>query len=206
MYPEQAITLYRPLLHAIAYNIVRCKADAEDIVQETFLKWLSIGPKKIKDTKAYLIRAVRNNCLNHIKAIRNKKEELLSQQNVAEIINRFKESSFAYLDLEVELSRAMKILHSKLEPLERAVFVLKEVFDFDYDVLQDTLDKKKEHCRQLFCRAKKKLEEETNKLNFELPDATSLLKSFRNACDFGTATDLINELKGDGKKNPENFK
>ena len=197
MYPEQAITLYQPLLHAIAYNILRCKADAEDIVQETFLKWLSVGPKKIKDTKAYLIRAVRNNCLNHIKAIRSKKEELLSNENIGEIINRFKESSFAHLDLEVELARAMKVLQSKLEPLERAVFVLKEVFDFDYDVLQEALDKKKEHCRQLFCRAKKKLEEETSKLNFELPDATSLLTTFRNACDFGTATDLIAELKGD---------
>ena len=197
MYPEQAITLYRPMLHAIAYNLVRCKADAEDIVQETFLKWLSIGPKKIEDTKAYLIRAVRNNCLNHIKKIRNKKEELLNQSNIAEIISRFKETSLAHIDLEIDLAKAMKVLQAKLEPLERAVFLLKEVFDFDYDVLQDTLDKKKEHCRQLFCRAKKKLKDETAKLNFELPDAASLLETFKNACDFGNANELINMLKND---------
>jgi len=197
MYPEQAITLYRPMLHAIAYNLVRCKADAEDIVQETFLKWLSIGPKKIEDTKAYLIRAVRNNCLNHIKKIRNKKEELLNQGNIAEIINRFKETGLAHLDLDIDLAKAMKVLQAKLEPLERAVFLLKEVFDFDYEVLQETLDKKKEHCRQLFCRAKKKLKDETAKLNFELPDASSLLENFKNACDFGNAAELINMLKND---------
>jgi RNA polymerase sigma factor (sigma-70 family) len=197
MSQEQAITLYQPMLQAIAYNIVRCKADAEDIVQETYLKWLSMGPKTVENTKAYLIKAVKNNCLNHINALRNKKEELLNQNNIVEIINRFKETNLAHLDLEVELAKAIKILHAKLEPLERAVFLLKEVFDFDYDTLQDTLDKKKEHCRQLFCRAKKKLSEETSKLNFELPDRASLIESFRKACEFGNPTELINELKND---------
>ena len=194
---DQAITLYQPMLHAIAYNIVRCKADAEDIVQETFLKWLSLGPKKVEDTRAYLIRAVRNNCLNHINTLRHKKEELLNQHTIAEIIGRFKETSFAHLDLDAELAKAMKILHAKLEPLERAVYLLKEVFDFDYEALQDTFDKKKDHCRQLFCRAKKKLSEETAKLNFDLPDKSTLLETFRKACDFGNAAELVQELKKD---------
>lgn len=184
------------MLHAIAYNIVRCKADAEDIVQETFLKWLSLGPKKIEDTKAYLIRAVKNNCLNHINTLRFKKEELLNQHNITEIMNRW-ETSFANLDLETELAKAMKVLQTKLEPLERAVFLLKEVFDFDYEALQETLDKKKEHCRQLFCRAKKKLSEETSKLNFELPNTANLIENFKKACYFGSASELITELKNE---------
>jgi RNA polymerase sigma factor (sigma-70 family) len=197
MSSEQTITIYQPLLQAIAYNIVRCKADAEDIVQETFLKWLSIDPEKVENKKAYLIRAVRNNCLNHLNALKRKKEELLNQNNISEIINRFKESNFAHLDLELDLAKAIKVLHVKLEPLERAVFLLKEVFEYDYEALQLMLDKKKEHCRQLFCRAKKKLNEETSKLNFELPDASNLIEKFNKACDFGNATELINELKKD---------
>ncbi|WP_236676005.1 sigma-70 family RNA polymerase sigma factor [Chryseolinea lacunae] len=200
---DQAITLYQPMLHAIAYNIVRCKEDAEDIVQETFLKWLSLGPKKVEDTRAYLIKAVRNNCLNHISTLRHKKEELLNQHTIAEIIGRFKETSFAHLDLDVELDKAMKVLHTKLEPLERAVYLLKEVFDFDYEALQETLDKKKDHCRQLLCRAKKKLSDETAKLNFELPDTSKLMDSFRKACDFGNAADLIQELKNDVSAAPQ---
>jgi len=194
---EQAILSYQPLLHAIAYKIVRCKADAEDIVQETYLKWLSTGPKKIENTKAYLITAVKNNCLNHISTLRRKKEELFNQNNISEIITRFKESNFAHLDLDIELAKAIKLIHAKLEPLERAVFLLKEVFEYDYEVLQLTLDKKKEHCRQLLCRAKKKLSEETSKLNFELPDAVQLIEKFNKACDFGNASELINELKKD---------
>ncbi|HTE32565.1 MAG TPA: sigma-70 family RNA polymerase sigma factor [Chryseolinea sp.] len=194
---EQTITLYQPLLHTIAYNIVRCKEDAEDIVQETMLKWLSLGPKKVENTKAYLITAVRNNCLNHINALRHKKEELLTQHNIAEIINRFKESSFGHLDLEKDLAKAMKVLHLKLEPLERAIFLLKEVFDFDYDALQETFDKKKEHCRQLLCRAKKKLSEETSRMHFDLPDTSAFMENFRKACDFGNVSELISNLKQD---------
>ena len=71
-----------------------------------------------------------------------------------------------------------------MEPLERAVFLLKEVFDFDYEVLQVTLDKKKEHCRQLFCRAKKKLAEETSKINFDLPDTIQFYGTFPESMRF----------------------
>jgi RNA polymerase sigma factor (sigma-70 family) len=195
MSQDQTIAHYQPLLQSIAYQIVRCKADAEDIVQETFLKWLTLSPKSVENTKAYLVRAVKNNCLNHINSLRHKKEELLSQNNIAEIINRFKETSFAHLDIEIELAKALKVINTKLEPLERAVFLLKEVFDFDYEVLQVTLDKKKEHCRQLFCRAKKKLAEETSKINFDLPDTSSFMELFRKACDFGNPSELIVELK-----------
>lgn len=195
MNQEQTIIQYQPMLQAIAYNLVRCKADAEDIVQETFLKWLTLGPQKIENTKAYLIKAVRNNCLNHLTTLRKKKEELFSNNNFAEILGKFKETSLGYLDFDAEMGKALKVLQSKLEPLERAVYLLKEVFDFDYESLQETLDKKKDHCRQLLCRAKKKLEDGTSKINFELPDASALMESFRKACHLGNASDLINELK-----------
>jgi RNA polymerase sigma factor (sigma-70 family) len=201
MNQEQTIILYRPILQAIAYNIVRCKADAEDIVQETFLKWLTIGPQKIENTKAYLIKAVRNNCLNHLEALKKKKVELFSNINLAELLERFKETNFAHLDFDVEISKALKVLQSKLEPLERAVYLLKEVFDFDYEALQAALDKKKDHCRQLLCRAKKKLED-APKINFELPDASTLIDSFRKACHLGHASDLVIELAREAQAGP----
>jgi RNA polymerase sigma-70 factor (ECF subfamily) len=179
---------------------VRCKEDAEDIVQETILKWLSIDQKKVENTKAYLITAVRNNCLNHLDTLKHKKEELFGQQNISEILEKFKESSLAHLDLDIDLDRALKLIHQKLEPLERAIFLLKEVFDFDYDVLQETFDKKKEHCRQLLCRAKKKLNDETAKIHFELPDTSNLLENFKKACHFGNVSDLITSLKEDVSK------
>lgn len=197
MNPAQAITTYQPLLHAIAYNIVRCKQDAEDIVQETFAKWLSVDRTAIDNTKAYLIRSVVNNCRTHLETLKKKKEEYLDAIQVKDLILKFKESSIAHIDIEAELSRAFKVMHAKLEPIERAVYVLKEVLDFDYEAIQETLNKKKDHCRQLFCRARKKLAEETSKVHFELPDTTKLVSSFKQACEKGHIAEFINELKKD---------
>lgn len=183
------------MLQNIAYNLVRCKQDAEDIVQETFMKWLTIDQQKIENIKAYLIRAVVNNCLNHLNSLKRKKEEYL--ENVSEAIKQFKETNLANLDLDVNLQAAFKVLHTKLEPLERAVYVLKEAFDFDYEDIQIALDKKKDHCRQLFSRAKKKLSEERAKMNFELPDTANMIRSFKNACYLGSEENLLLELKND---------
>ncbi|MCK6616908.1 MAG: sigma-70 family RNA polymerase sigma factor [Cyclobacteriaceae bacterium] len=190
------ITLYQPLLQAIAYNLLRCKADAEDIVQETFLNWLNAEKEKINNTKAYLIKAVTNNCLNHLLALKRKKVEYLDSMQLSEFITKIKESSFAHLDMDVYLAGAMKVIHQKLKPLERAVYLLKEVFDVDYDTLHKTLNKKKDHCRQLLTRAKKKLREETAKMHFDIPAPSSLLESFKKACE-GNTDELINSLKRD---------
>jgi len=191
----QTIALYQPTLEAIAFQILKCKADAEDVVQETFLKWLSVEQEKINNTKAYLVRAVTNNCLTHITALKKKKEQCLDSIRWNEILEKFKESDISH-DVEAELSKAFRILQHKLEPLERAVYLLKEVFDFDYASLQKTLNKKQDHCRQLLCRAKKKLDEESQKINVEL-GKIKWIESFKNACDLGNAIELIDDLKKD---------
>ncbi len=193
----QTIALYQPLLQRIAYNLVRCQQDAEDIVQETFVRWLTVDTQKIENTKAYLIRAVTNNCLNHLNALKRKKEEYLEAWHLPEFLHKWKEMNLQALDMDVHLQAAFQVLHHKLEPLERAVFVLKEVFDWDYDELQHALDKKKDHCRQLLARARKKISEETSALHVELPNTQALIQRFRSACDMGNATDYLQQLKND---------
>jgi len=197
MNQAQTIALYQPMLQAIAMNLLRCKSDAEDVVQDTFLKWLSVEQEKIKNTKAYLIKAVTNNCLNHLMALRKKKEGYLETLKLPDFILKIRESDLAHMDIEAELSKALSILHQKLEPLERAVYLLKEVLDFDYESLQTLLNKKQDHCRQLLCRAKKKLNEEASKINWEVPSTNQLMESFRKASIFGNPTDLLSELKKD---------
>jgi len=166
-------------------------------VQETFLKWLSIGPQKIENTKAYLIKAVTNNCLSHLQSLKKKKEEYFDNIHISELIHKFKETNFSHLDLDVNLKAAFKILHTKLEPLERTVFLLKEAFDVDYDALQVQFDKKKDHLRQLVCRAKKKLREETSKIHFDFPDTNLMFENFRKAFEKGSATELITAYQND---------
>lgn len=194
MTQAQTIALYQPLLHRIAYNLVRCNADAEDIVQETFLRWLTIDQQKIENTKAYLIRAVTNNCLSHLDTLKRKKQEYLDTINSSEFVQKLKEMNFSHLDLDVDLKQAFKVLQAKLQPLERAVFLLKEVFDFDYDSLTKTLDKKKDHCRQLLARARKKLAEKTSNIHIDIP--SELMDKFRAE----NISELIAHLKEDIRK------
>lgn len=197
MNQAQAIALYQPLLHTIAYNLLRCKADAEDVVQDTLLKWLTIDQSKIENTKAYLIKAVTNNCLNHLNALKRKKEEYWDTIQLSELIVKFKDSDFAHFDFEKELAAAFKVVQAKLEPLERAAFLLKEVFDFDYPSIQQVLDKKADHCRQLISRAKKKMGEETDKIKLDMANTSQLFDSFKKACTVDNANEFIQHLKSD---------
>lgn len=164
-------------------------------MQETYVKWLSIDPSTIKNTKAYLMTAVTNNCLNHLNTLKRKKEEYLDAFQLPEFLVKIKESDFGHLDLETELSKAFGLIISKLEPLERAIFVLKEAFNFDYEVLQELFDKKKEHLRQLVSRARKKLNDQL--AEFEVSQNRSqLAEAFLKACS-GNVSDFINTLKKD---------
>lgn len=197
----QTITLYQPLLHTIAYNLVRCRYDAEDIVQETFLKWLTLDQQKVQNTKAYLIKAVTNNCLNHLHALKRKKKEPLDATRVPDLIGSGKvEINIGHLDLDVRLQAALKILQQKLEPLERAAFLLKEVFDLEYEELQQMLNKKADHCRQLISRARKKISEETKSIHFDWPTAGACLKTFREACHLGQPQVMLDEFQLRGGK------
>ncbi|MBK7652346.1 MAG: sigma-70 family RNA polymerase sigma factor [Flammeovirgaceae bacterium] len=195
MNQAQTITLYQPLMHQIAYNLLRCNADAEDIVQDTFIKWLSAEQEKIENTKAYLIKAVTNNCLNHLNKLKRKREEYWDSIQLSELIVKFKESDFANIDFEKELAAAFKIIQAKLEPLERAAYLLKEVFDFEYEEIQKVLDKKADNCRQLLSRARKKLDRSPKKVVTN-PES-NLFDSFKKACDIGNVTDFVQHLKTD---------
>lgn len=192
----QTIALYQPMLHAIAYNLVRCKQDAEDIVQETFLKWLNAEQEKVKNIKAYLITAVTNNCLSHLNALKRKKEEYIESIHLPEFLVSIKDIHLSRMDLDAYLENAMKVIHQKLEPLERAVFLMKEVLDYDYNSIQKTLDKRKDHCRQLLSRAKKKLADETARIHFDMPSPSAMLESFKKACA-GDTDELIKNLQKD---------
>lgn len=195
MTQAQTIELYQPLLHSIAYRLLRCKEEAEDIVQDTFVRWLSIDQTKIENTKAYLITAVTNNCLNHLKSLKQKKEEYWDSLQLADKLGKFWEIDFSHIDIEAEVGAALKVLQSKLEPLERAVFLLKEVFNFDYETLQEILDKKNDHIRQLFCRAKKKMNIDPETLEKTQVKTTPLFENFRKACQFGNIADLLSDLR-----------
>jgi len=195
---EQTIALYQPMLQAIAVKIVGSIHDAEDIVQDTFLKYLTIDKSKIQNSKAYLIKSVTNNCLNHINSFKQKKKEYLESIKLPEFIEKI---DLSHLDIKHDIDAAMEVLHKKLEPLERSIFILRECFDFEYDELQEIFDKKKDHCRQLVCRAKTKLSDKSFKFNTQIPSLKgSFLDTLKNAFSKGQLTELVEHLKSNSEK------
>jgi len=188
---------YRPMLYKIAYNIVGCSATAEDMVQDTFVNWFKSEKQKVIDVKAYLTRSTTNICFNYLKSIKQKKEEWIDQVSNSLPSLKFN-PDFASLDIKCEITYAMAEVFKKLAPAERAVFVLKGIFNFDYSELTNILDKKAENCRQLFSRAQQRLNEE--KVRFSL-DQNRLIKAvtdFKNAT-LGEYADLIDGFKNDIK-------
>lgn len=184
------ISQYQPMLQAIAYRMLGCIQDAEDIVQDTFLKYLSINQEEIRNTKAYLIRSVTNNCLNHLNSLKQKKKDYLDSVKMPELFDKI---DFSHLDLRHELEVALTVMHKKLGPLERGLFVLREVFDFEYDELQVIFNKKKDHCRQLVSRAKDKLAQETERFTMGF-DVDKYFAAINKASKEGNFDDLLDQI------------
>lgn len=184
------IALYQPILQSIAVKIVGSIHDAEDIVQDTFLKYLSTDNSKIENIKAYLIKSVTNRSLNHVNASKQKKKDYLESVKLPEL---FEKIDFSHLDLKEEVTTALNILHKKLGPLERGLFLLREGFDFEYDELQDIFNKKKDHCRQLVCRAKEKLSKETEKFTLSF-DVDKYFEAINKASQKGDFNELMDHI------------
>jgi RNA polymerase sigma-70 factor (ECF subfamily) len=183
------------MLYAIAVKMVGKLEDAEDIVQDTFEKYLTIDTTKIQNTKAYLIKSVSNNCLQFLNSFKNRIAE--SNQSIDhdfEDVNQVK--SIFNFDREVQLMEAWGVLQRKLEPVERAIYIMREVFSVEYDELQEMFNKKKDNCRQIVSRAKAKVQNNTPKLRGELPKV-HLPLSFKNACRFGHLSEMMHDLTGD---------
>lgn len=181
------------MLEEIAFRLLKCKADAEDVVHETFIRWMESNQQKIRDTKAYLIRSVTNNCFSFLEKNRASRISGLPEDGHKGFWQFISETNFTSFDLDQELKGAFDVLHAKLEPLERAVYLLRTAFDIDYEELSEVFNRKTEHCRQLFSRASKKLEMPGISLK-EFPAPASLLDSFKSACQSGNTAGLIAHL------------
>lgn len=182
-------------LQSIAFKMLGSMADAEDAVHDAFVKWLTIDISKVENIKAYLVRMVTNSCLNIIHA-RNRRQDWRGEE-LYDVEDQEAEKTLAHFDLESQLGEAWLFLHRKLEPLERAIYVLRELFDVDYADLQVTFDRKAANCRKIFSRAKEKLNRaEIPNLPISLPQL-QLFESFKTACLKGHLTPLIHDFNAE---------
>lgn len=170
-------------------------ADAEDAVQEAFVKWLTIDNSKIENTKAYLVKMVTNTCLNIIQSKKDRRP--VSVEVLNEVADKDNEKKIHHFDQENQLKEAWKFLHRKLEPIEKTVFVLREVFNVEYQDIQLIVGRKAENCRKIVSRANEKLQStKLPKIQINIPEV-HLFESFKAASQKGNITQMVQDLTSD---------
>ncbi|GIP38375.1 RNA polymerase sigma factor SigJ [Paenibacillus sp. J31TS4] len=154
---EELYDQYRALLFTLAYQMTGSAADAEDAVQDVFVKACDVHPERLEEPKAYLCKMVTNHCINLQKSAR-KRREVYTGPWLPEPIRTPEADSLETTVVRRDLlSYAMLVLLERLTPTERAVFVLREALGFDYSELAELLGKTETNCRKLMSRAKSKM-------------------------------------------------
>ena len=188
---------YRALLFSVAYNMLGVVADAEDIVQDTFLKWMKIETTDVRQTKSYLVKIVTNKCINYLNSARAKREEYFGLWLPEPLLNYDADKARTKIESYHALSIGILVLLQKLTPMERAIFLLKEVFAYDYYELAETFEKTEDNCRQILKRAKDHLGKDASRFEVDMKVHERVLQNFLRAVSEGSMDDLVTLLKED---------
>lgn len=188
---------YKALLFSMAYNMLGNIDAAEDIVQDTYLKWIDIKADTVRYTKAFLVKMVTNQCINYLNSSRMQREEYIGIWLPEPLQDYDSDKTHARVESYHALSIGMLVLLEKLTPQERAIFLLKEVFSYDYFELAEIFDKTTDNCRQILKRAKDSLGKDNRRFEVDMKLHEKILHNFLQAISEGKVNDLIEILKED---------
>jgi RNA polymerase sigma-70 factor (ECF subfamily) len=178
---------YRPLLFSIAYRMLGSAMDAEDMVQETFLRWESVAGV-IESPKAYLSAIITRLCIDHLRSAKVQREEYIGPWLPEPIMTETPADSAV---LAESLSIAFLVVLERLLPVERAVFLLREVFDYGYAEIARIVNKSEANCRQMVKRAKEHLAAQRPRFEVRREERERLLFQFGQACADGDMQGLL---------------
>jgi RNA polymerase sigma-70 factor (TIGR02957 family) len=191
----ETFVTHRNLLFTVAYEMLGSAADAEDVLQETWLRWVKVDLARVSDQRAYLVRITTRQALNRLRTMQRRKEAyvgswlpepLLTAPDVADDI-----------ELAESMSMALMLVLETLAPTERAVFVLHEVFDVSYDEIAAALDKSASAVRQIAYRARQHVDARRSRQVVPASLTRAALDSLRHAIETGDLHRLLHVLAPD---------
>ncbi|MFE7649756.1 RNA polymerase sigma-70 factor [Streptomyces phaeoluteigriseus] len=191
----EAFGAHRNLLFTVAYEMLGSAADAEDVLQETWLRWVGVDLRTVRDQRAYLVRMTTRQALTRLRTLRRRKESyvgpwlpepLLTAPDVAEDV-----------ELADSVSMAMLLVLETLAPTERAVFVLREVFDLDYQEIAEAVDKSPVAVRQIAHRARAHVAARRPREVVTPAETRGALEAFRRAIETGDPQRLLDMIAPD---------
>ncbi len=191
----EAFVAHRNLLFTVAYEMLGSATDAEDVLQETWMRWSDVDLNTVREQRAYLVRTTTRQALTRLRTLGRRKESyvgpwlpepLLAAPDVAEDV-----------ELADSVSMAMLLVLETLTPTERAVFVLREVFDLGYDEIAEAVDKSPAAVRQIAHRARAHVAARRPRGVASPAETRAALEAFQRAVETGDLQSLLDILAPD---------
>jgi RNA polymerase sigma-70 factor (ECF subfamily) len=188
---------HRGLLFSIAYRMLGLVADAEDMLQDAFIRWQQASDSDIRSPKAFLITVVSRLCINHLQSARVQREEYIGQWLPEPLVTDSGSDPLELLRADESISMAFLVLLERLTPDERAVFLLHEVFDYGYPEIATVLGKTEANCRQILRRARGHVGAVRPRFEASRQEHDDLLETFFQATGKGEMAGMVALLSKD---------
>ena len=188
---------YRGLLFSVAYRMLGSVADAEDMVQETFIRWQEAAKEVIRSPRAFLVTVITRLSINQLQSARVRREEYVGEWLPEPLVTSPESDPLGALKADESLSMAFLLLLERLTPMERAVFLLREVFEYEYAEIAKVLGQSEPNCRQILRRARQHVGEMRRRFDASAREHDDLLKRFIQATRSGEMKGLVELLSSE---------
>jgi RNA polymerase sigma-70 factor (ECF subfamily) len=188
---------HRRHLMGIAYRMLGSVSEAEDAVQETYLRWHRAEQGEIRNAQAFLTRVVTRLCLDQLKSARRRRETYVGPWLPEPVLEAADYAADAENDYAHDMSVALMLALERLSPLERAAFILHDVFEVGFDEVGAALGRSGAACRQLSSRAREHLRAERPRFKVSPEDSDRFANAFLKASQSGDTSDLRSLLAAD---------
>jgi RNA polymerase sigma-70 factor, ECF subfamily len=197
--PRHDETDLRPLMFSIAYRMTGSVAEAEDLVQEAFFRLGRVRQNgvRVESPKAYLTTTTTRLAINHLRSARARRESYVGTWLPEPLVADLHDSPEQMSELSDSLSMAFLLLLESLSPVERAVFLLREVFGYPYEEIAQIVDKSEANCRQIFVRARQRVGSHQARYEASREQNEALVRSFLAAARDGDLGQLVDLLAAD---------
>ena len=186
---------HRSLLFTVAYEMLGSAVDAEDVVQETWLRWADVDQEEVRDPRAYMVRMVTRQALNRLRTLARRREDYVGEWLPEPVLTSPDIADDVVLAESV--SMAMLTVLETLEPTGRAVFVLREVFEMSYDEIAEAVGKTPAAVRQIAHRAREHVAARRPRVQVSLSEQQAAVERFLAALDSGDIQSLLDVLAPD---------